>query len=269
MSTAPRGAFAAAACYARLVSSLRAALLAEKEAEIRDLAHQSVSEVAPSRCDFTMFVATQKAHLALVPRLQRADPQTGGAWPGCDLVELARACDEADAAAVAVATAAAWGASVDDLRAVAAAVTAPVLRDDLCLHPSQLYQSRLCGADAVILPAAHLDAGDLRALMTTAASMHMASVIEVSTAGELDPALALAPACIGLRCTRADGWADLDATSALAARIPAARTVLLLGEVASLVDLTPLRGRIDAAVVGDALLAAPDPAAAIRTFLAA
>ena len=246
----------------------RARWVAEKRAEIATLADLPLPEIVPSRRDFTQFVATQKQGIALVARLQRANPATGRAWPGLDLVEFARACDDSDAAALAVRTAALFGNAVADLDAVTAAVSAPVLRDDLCLHERHVLQSRLHGADAVLLPAAALDAAALRELAAVATSMHMTSVIEVDGEAALRAALELHTACIGIGGTERAGRADVARVRGLADRVPRQRTVLLLDEVAALDDLLPLAGHIDAAVVGDALLGVDDPAAEIAAFLA-
>lgn len=246
----------------------RSSWLAEKRSEIATLRDLPLTDIVPSRRDFTQFIATQKQGVALVPRLQRLDPDTGGAWPALDLANFARACDDAEAGALAVRTAAVFGASVADLDTVAGAVTAPLLRDDLCLDRQQIYQARLHGADAVLLPAGDLDAAMLRDLAAIASSTHMASVIEVANSAQLSAALDLPTACIGLGCAGADGRVDAERVVVLAAQIPRQRLVLLLSEVAALDDLLPFAGVIDAAVVGDALLGAPDPAAAIAAFLA-
>ena len=250
------------------MSPSRAAWLAEARAALAALHGLSLTEIVPSRRDFTQFVATQKQGIALVPRLQRLDPETGGAWPGRDLIAVARACDEADVAGLAVRTAALHGGAIADLDAVAAAVTAPLLRDDLCVDRHQVYEARLHGADAVLLPADVLDAAALAALAGVAASMHMAAVVDVGDPAELADALAVPTAVIGVRATTAEGWADLARAGALAARIPRQRTVLLLSEVPRLDDLHQLDGQIDAAVVGAALLDLDDPAAAIAAFAA-
>ena len=226
-------------------------------------------EIVPSRRDFTQFVATQKQGIALVARLQRRNPETGGAWARLDVAAFARACDDTDVAAISVRTAALFGGTMDDLDAVAAAVTAPVLQDDPCLAREQIFVARLRGADAVVLPADDLDAASLRDLDAVATSMHMAVVVDVANPPELAAALTLPTACIGLRCGGDDGHADLDAIDVLAAAVPPHRTVLVLAEVRRLDELHRLAGRIDAAVVGDALLSAADPPAAIAAFLAA
>jgi indole-3-glycerol phosphate synthase len=240
--------------------------LAEKQAEAAALAAIATAEIVPSRRDFLQFVDTQKQSVALVPRLARANPDTGGAWPALDLLAFARACDEADTAALAVRTATLHGGTIDDLAAVAAAVTAPVLRDDLCVDRTQVYHARLHGADAVLVPAADLPDARLAELAATARSMHMATVLEVADAARVAAALAVPGACVGVACRGADGFADLAAAARLAGAVGKGRTVLLLSEVRALDDLAALRGLIDAAVVGDALLGAPDPAAAINAF---
>jgi indole-3-glycerol phosphate synthase len=241
--------------------------LAEKRAEIATLADLPLTNIVPSRRDFTQFVATQKQGIALVPRVQRRNPDTGGAWPALDVAAFARRCDDAEAGALAVRTAAVYGTALADLGVVAAAVTAPVLRDDLCLHRQQIYQARLHGADAVVL-AEEVPAAELRELAGVASSMHMATVIEVAGPAALAAGLELATACIGLTCAGRDGRADLERARALAARIPRHRTVLLLAEPPSFDALWGLAGIIDAAVVGDLLLDADDHAAAMAAFLA-
>src|SRR5262249_9193860 len=114
---------------------------------------------------------------------------------------------------------------------------------------------------------AELDAAALRELAAVASSMHMTTVIEVAGAAALRAAMELHTACIGIAGTGSDGRADLARVREVAEQVPRQRTVLLLDEVAARDDLLPLVGVIDAAVVGDALLAAPDPAAAIAAFL--
>lgn len=221
-------------------------------------------EIVPSRRDFLQFVTTQKQGLALIPRLQRRNPETGGAWPDLDLVAFAQICDDADVAALAVRTHSPYGMDIADLARVAEAVTAPVLRDDLCLTVEQIYEARAYGADAILVPGSE---PALETLAALAASMHMAVVVEIGAAAELTRALALPTACIGLETATSDGQLDINAVLALVAAIPRRRTVLTLTDVGDLAALRQLDGCVDAAVVGDALLGAADPAAAIARVL--
>ncbi len=100
-----------------------------KQAEIQQLAGVQVSEVTPSIRNFAQYVTTHKQDLALIAALKRVDPQTGHSWHDRDLVVLAQECDDAEVSAIAVYTEpSVFGTSLDDLRAVSVAVSAPVLR---------------------------------------------------------------------------------------------------------------------------------------------
>jgi indole-3-glycerol phosphate synthase len=247
---------------------MREQWLAEKRADADALRDLPLTDIVPSRRDFTQFVATQKQGLAIVPRLQRRNPVSGASRPLLDVAALARAFDDSEAGAIAVRTAKLFEGSIVDLDAVRAAATAPLLRDDLCIGQQQIYASRLHGADAVVLPAGDLPADALRELAAIANSTHMAAVIEVTDDAQLAAALALPTACIGLACAGVDGRLDGERALALAKTVPSHRVVLLLGEIAAAADLEQFVGVVDAAVVGDVLLAAAEPRAALDALLA-
>jgi indole-3-glycerol phosphate synthase len=238
----------------------RAQILAASRAEAARLGGQPLSEVTPSRRDFTQFVDTQKQDLAVIARLG-ADP----AWSTLQLVAQARACDDADVAALAVVTGV-GGRPLADLQAVVDATTAAVLRDDLIVDRSHLYDSRLRGADGAVFPAADLATATLQELVTVASSLHMAAVVEVQSAADLAAALHLPHAVIGLRCLAADEHVDLARTLQLARAVPARRTVICLTDVRSPAEGARLRGACDAIVVTDAINAAEDIAAAIKAL---
>jgi len=189
------------------------ALAASRE-EVRQLARQGLSEVTPSRRDFALYVATQKQDLAVIARLSRVHEPSATAR----LVEYARACDEAEVAALAVVTGS-GGCSMQDMAAIANATSAPILRDAFTLHPSQLYFARLHGADAALLPWADLDAATLHELLAVASSLHMAAVVELANEGDVEAALGFPHVVIGLRCADDHGALDVERTRQLAQRV--------------------------------------------------
>ena len=79
--------------------------------------------------------------------------------------------------------------SLDDLVAVRAAVSVPLLRKEFIVDEYQLWESRAAGADAVLLIVAALDPARLRDLMQAAAAIGLATLVEVHAAAELDVAL--------------------------------------------------------------------------------
>jgi indole-3-glycerol phosphate synthase len=216
-------------------------VLAASRAEIALLARQPISEVTPSRRDFAMFVSTQRQELAVIARLLPADTTAAA-------IEHARACDDAEVAAITVYTGEA-SIPLNDFAAIAGAVSAPLLRENLVLHPSQLHHARLHGADATVLATGELDSHDLDSLVATARSLHMATVAEVTAAPELTIAAQLPHVVIGLRCVGGDGRLDLAATLNLACQVPARATLIVLAPVRSAADCAALRGHCDAVCV--------------------
>lgn len=241
--------------------------LEEKRQELSRLGEVATNAMVPSRRDFSQFIGAQRADLALIPRLKRRDPDTGGAWPTLDPVAMARILDETDVAALAVATSAWHAGSTDDLTAVRGVVSAPLLRDDLCIGEAQIYDSRLRGADAVRIPIADLSVDQAGRLCEVAVSLHMTPVLEIATPAELAAAPVRAPHCVGLYCLAEDGFADLGLVRDLAHAVPAHIVVLVLAEPRSIDEALRLRGQVDAVVIGDSLLGAARPADEVARFL--
>lgn len=230
-------------------------LHAAKQIEIRQLASVRVSEVTPSIRNFAQYVTTHKQDLAFIAALKRVDPQTGRSWIDHDLVALARECDDAEVGAIAVYTEpSVFGTSLDDLRAVSAAVSAPVLRLDLLVHPTQIYQARLCGADAVLLCAGAVDTAALTNLLTVASSAHVTPVVAVQNEAEVEQALAAGAFILAIASP--SGRLDLAQCQTLAAAIPPQKTLIALEEISTPGEYAALRGKVDAVLVGNGILAA-------------
>ncbi|HUI26583.1 MAG TPA: hypothetical protein VL403_10915 [Candidatus Kryptonia bacterium] len=220
--------------------------LAEKRTEVARLGNVPVSEITPSRRDFRLHVTTQRQELAVIARIQRIDPETQRATSDAELLAHAAACDDAEVAAIAVATDAQRGGSLELLRAVVNATQAPVLRDDFVLAPNQLYDARLHGADAAIIPAAEVDHETLAELVRVASSLHMAAIVEVESAADLGKAVAVNQTVVGLN-------ADIDTMLDIAQRVPPNRTVLALREPDDFDTILRLRGKVDAVSLGPML----------------
>ena len=143
--------------------------------------------VTPSIRNFAHAIDRQRQALERIPLL---DPSR------VDLIEAARALDEAEAAALAVP----GGAELAALASIAAAVSVPVLRADVLADEFRIYESRSAGADAVLLRASAVPPDLLTRLVQAAASTHMAACVVCRTAEEVAraaaaraPAIALEP----------------------------------------------------------------------------
>ncbi len=139
------------------------------------------------------------ARVRLIAEVKKASPSRGVLSEAFDPVALARTYAAAGAAALSVLTDEKYfHGHPEHLERVRAAVELPLLRKDVVLDVYQLWESRALGADAVLLIVAALERPQLRDLLQAAKGMGLGALVEVHTVPELDTALALDPAMVGI-----------------------------------------------------------------------
>ena len=238
---------------------------AAKRVEADSIGEVRVSEITPSRRDFLQFAGSGRGDLEVIGALRRRDPYSGRRWDDLDVAVAAGNLDDAEVAAIAVSTdTALYGGSLEDMKTAAEASTAPILRDDLLLRPAQIHQSRMYGADAVVVPVAWLSEDDLALLIAEAEALHMAAVLAVFAAADLPRALRHDKCAIGVWGLRDDGRQDAALVEHIAASTPGRRSIILLGDVAEPAQWRQLRGRVDAALVAAPILDATSVTAGLE-----
>jgi indole-3-glycerol phosphate synthase len=204
---------------------------------------------------------------AVIAEVKKASPSKGIIRADFDPVAIACAYEAAGAACLSVLTDEAFFQGSDrNLIDARAAVSIPVLRKDFVIDPYQLYEARALGADCVLLIVAALEPTTLRQLYAAARALLLDVLIEVHDAAELDSALALSPPLIGINNRNLHTFETrLDTTYALLDRIPAGTRVITESGILTPADVRAMRSRgVDAFLVGEALMRAPDPGAALR-----
>jgi indole-3-glycerol phosphate synthase len=208
---------------------------------------------------------------ALIAEVKCASPSRGLLAADFDLLRLARLYQANGASAISVLTDERFfKGSLEHLRQVAALERRiPLLRKDFILDPYQVYEARAAGADALLLIAACLDPVQLRELHALAFELGMAALVEVHTQGELErildiPGLALVG--INNRNLR-DFSVNLDTTLRLRPFIPAGVCVVAESGIHTPEDVERFApARVDAILVGEALVTAVDTASMVRSL---
>ncbi|MCW2834951.1 MAG: indole-3-glycerol phosphate synthase [Nocardioides sp.] len=206
---------------------------------------------------------------SVIAEVKRKSPSKGALADIPDPAALATAYAAGGAAAISVLTEQRrFGGSLDDLRAVRAAVDTPLLRKDFIVTSYQLLEARSAGADLVLLIVAALDDDDLRRLHDEARELGLTVLVEVHDEHEAERAVALGAELIGVNARNLKTLAvDNDTFSRLAPLFPDDRVLVAESGINGPDDVARFVGEgADVVLVGEALVKDGDPAAAVRAM---
>lgn len=140
-----------------------------------------------------------REQLGVVAEIKRRSPSKGDLNTDLDPVEIARTYERGGASCLSVLTDVDhFGGSVDDLQAARAACTLPVIRKDFTISELDVVDTRLMGADCVLLIAAALERNQLVAFHQLATEIGLDVLVEIHDEAELEVALAAEATLIGV-----------------------------------------------------------------------
>jgi len=253
----------AAPILTRILQSRRAAI-AELKASGRAALARSLAE-APAPVDFRAALAADG--VALIAECKERSPSGGVLQRPYDPVGLARRYVTHGAAALSVLTEPEFfGGSLHHLEVIRAAVSVPLLCKDFIIDPVHLMAARAAGADAVLLIVAVLDDARLRDLLAVTHGYGMQALVEVHDESEVERALQADAAIIGINNRDLTAMrTEKGTTERLRPLIPAGHVIVSESGIDSRADIDALeRLGIDAVLVGESLLRAPDLEAKVR-----
>lgn len=207
--------------------------------------------------------------VSLIAECKRRSPGAGPIRPELDVVELTRGYERAGASALSVLTDTPYfGGSLDDLTTAKEATRIPVLRKDFTLDPLHLLEARAAGADAVLLIVRILSDDVLARLHRHALELGMAALVEVHDRSELERAMKLGAEIIGINNRDLATFStDIATTITLLESVPDDVVIVSESGIRTRDDVLGLGAAgVDAVLVGESILAAPDPAEAARAL---
>jgi indole-3-glycerol phosphate synthase len=250
-------------------------ILATKAAEVAARSQSlSLAEVAARAADeppargFAARVNSQAASgPAVIAEIKKASPSAGVIRPDFKPSQIAKAYEDAGAACLSVLTDVEYFQGADlYLQQARDACGLPVLRKDFLIDPWQVHESRMLGADCVLLIVAALGEDQLHELDGLAREVGLDVLVEVHDEAEMDRALATGAGLIGVNNRDLHTFTtDLATSERLRDRVPPDRTFVTESGIHSRDDIRRMRNAgIDAFLVGEAFMRAEDPGAALR-----
>ena len=211
-----------------------------------------------------------EGRVSLIAEIKKASPSAGLIRPDFDPATIARAYADAGATCLSVLTEPLhFHGDTAHLLAAREAVPLPVLRKDFVLSAWQVYESRVMGADCILLILAALADQDARELEELARALDMDVLVEVHDRRELDRALGLETTLIGINNRNLKTLkTSLDVMIELAPHVPSDRFIIAESGIRSHADIQRLsEGGAQSFLVGESLLRQEDVGAATRALL--
>lgn len=213
--------------------------------------------------------ALRRPSIRLIAEIKKASPSRGLLRADFDPVVLAQIYAGAGVAAISVLTDEKhFQGSLQHLAAIRAALPEgpPLLRKDFLFDEYQLYESRCQGADAVLLIAAILEQPLLAELIALAKSLDMDALVEVHDQRELERALAARAEVVGINNRDLRTFeVDMATTGRMRPLVPDGKIIVAESGILTREHVLRLEEcGVQAVLIGEALVTAPDPAGKIR-----
>jgi len=231
---------------------------------------QEIAGQPPTRGFFEALSARiDRGDAAVIAEIKKASPSKGVIRDPFFPAEIARSYQAAGAACLSVLTDQDFFQGHDDyLIQARQAVQLPVLRKDFMIDPYQIFESRAMGADCILLIVSALDDEALCRLFMLAKDLGMDCLVEVHDARELARALKLSVRLVGINNRNLRTFeTDLETTLDLLPEMGSTRLPVTESGIHSGEDVAKMRRHgVNAFLVGEALMRADDPGAALKVL---
>ena len=222
------------------------------------------------------FVAAIESKIAngnsgIIAEIKKASPSKGILRAEFDPAWIAKSYAQHGAACLSVLTDVQYfQGSSDYLKVARAACALPVLRKDFMIDPYQVLEARAMGADAILLIAAALDLDHMRELEQCAHDLGMDVLVEVHNAEELRAALQLKTPLLGINNRNLKTFeVTLETTIDLLSSIGDDKIIVTESGILERADVLRMREhQVNAFLVGEVFMRAPDPGTALAALFA-
>ena len=250
-------------------------IIAVKQGEVAALMQQkplsAMRADAESRVLTRDFVGALRSKIAVskpavIAEIKKASPSKGVLRADFIPADIAQSYAEYGAACLSVLTDKQFfQGSNEFFKQARASCSLPALRKDFMIDPYQIYESRVMGADCILLIAAVLDDAQMKDMESVAMTLDMAVLVEVHDGAELERSLKLKTPLIGINNRNLKTFeVSLETTLALLQQVPEDRIIVTESGISTAQDVKRMRdAKVHAFLVGEAFMRAEDPGQAL------
>ncbi len=249
-------------------------IVAAKRIELADSKKQiSVAELESAAADqprpLNLSGALLGGGVRLIAEVKKASPSRGLLMPDFDHLKLAETYAANGAAAISCLTDQRFQGELSFLQQIketGASQRAPVIRKDFLFDPYQVVETRAAGADAMLLIVAILEPAQLKELLDAAQAHWMQCLVEVHDEAELETAVDVGAEIIGINNRDLRTFStDLSVTERIAPLVPRGKQIVSESGIFTRDHLRQMnKVRVNAVLVGEALVIAPDVGEKVR-----
>ena len=250
-------------------------IIAVKQDEVAALMQQkplsAMRADAESRVLTRDFVGALRSKIAVgkpavIAEIKKASPSKGVLRADFIPADIAQSYAEYGAACLSVLTDKQFfQGSVEYFKQARASCSLPALRKDFMIDPYQIYESRVMGADCILLIAAVLNDAQMKDMESVAMALDMAVLVEVHDGAELERSLKLKTPLIGINNRNLKTFeVSLETTLGLLLQVPGDRIIVTESGISAAQDVKRMRdAKVQAFLVGEAFMRAEDPGLAL------
>lgn len=217
--------------------------------------------------DFRFEQTLKKNDISIICEVKKASPSKGIISEDFPFVEIAKEYEQSGADCISVLTEPKWFLGSDEVfKEIRGNVNLPMLRKDFTIDEYQIYQSKLLGADAVLLICSLLDTKELKYYISICDSLGLSTLVEAHNRDEINSAISAGARIIGVNNRNLkDFTVDLSNSTNLRKDIP--KDILFVAEsgILNTIDAIALiRSGADALLIGEAMMCSNDKKAFIK-----
>ncbi len=250
-----------------IITDTREALKKRKSELSATSMRNKAETVCKTRQPHRFYKALQTDNIAIIAEVKKASPSKGVICRDFDHLQIAYDYTRGGAAAISVLTEEKYfSGKLSYLADIAKTASPPLLRKDFIIDSYQVYEAAACSASAILLIAAALETAQLRELLSLVHELKLDALVEVHNAAELEKALLVEAAIIGVNNRNLETFhTTLKTSLELAKTIPADKIKVSESGIHNRADvLTLAKSGYNAVLVGEMLMQQADRTAGLR-----